>query len=89
MLVDQLREARRAKPQRKRQRRREKAQAAVAPSRCSDDEAVALTAGHSKLVGQQGFSTWDEAYRATGNIVQTLSETEGTLTTMLLAQLEG
>ena len=79
VLVDQLREARRAKRQRKRQRRRERAQAAVAPSMCSDAKAVTLTADHSKRVGQQGFSTWEEAYNATGmpaTTVETFSESE-------------
>ena len=79
VLVDQLRDARRAKRQRKRHRRRERAQAAVVPSTCYDAKAVTLTADHSKRVGQQGFSTWEEAYNATGmptKTVETFSESE-------------
>ena len=46
-------------------------QAAVAQSTCSDAKAVTRTADHPKHVGQQGFATWEEAYK-----VETFSESE-------------
>ena len=48
-----------------------RAQAAVAQSTCSDAKAVTRTADHPKHVGQQGFATWEEAYK-----VETFSESE-------------
>ena len=51
VLEDKLREARRAKWQRKRQRRRERAQTAAAPPVRSDVEAVAMAVTHSLSAG--------------------------------------
>ena len=72
VLIDQLREARRAKRQRKRARRREKAMAAAPPATPMDVETITDEAANSTTADgtiTAGHASWAESFQHTGYLV--------------------